>query len=182
MKASSIKHCLQVCLVLSEGGNHAAEISSGAAVAMTPPMPLRRVPRWQKRVNLSIPRMGNQSTKHLQYQFTRFRYSEMCKAPEGGAHEGGGGLDEDAGAEAAGENPGRGEEEDGVAEAGPDVELRQGRVTPAEYLHRGHSLSGRELMLLTRLLVCAMGPKVFQTAHSHMVTQEKMASTAQRCQ
>ena len=79
MKASSIKHCLQVCLVLSEGGNHAAEISSGAAVAMTPPMPLRRVPRWQKRVNLSIPRMGNQSTKHLQYQFTRFRCSEMCK-------------------------------------------------------------------------------------------------------
>ena len=106
----------------------------------------------------------------------------MCKTPEGGTHEGGGGLDEDAGAEAAGENPGRGEEEDGVAEAGPDVELRQGRVTPAEYLHRGHSLSGTVLMLLTRLLVCAMGPKVFQTAHSHMVTQEKMASTAQRCQ
>ena len=62
----------------------------------------------------------------------------MCETPERGAHEGGGGLDEDTGPEAAGENPGRGEEEDWVAEAGPDVELRQGRVTPAEYLHRGH--------------------------------------------
>ena len=70
--------------------------------------------------------------------FTTFRYSEMCETPERGAHEGGGGLDEDTGPEAAGENPGRGEEEDWVAEAGPDVELRQGRVTPAEYLHRGH--------------------------------------------
>ena len=47
-------------------------------MAMTPPMPLRRVPRWQKRVNLSIPRMGNQSTKHLEYQYSQHSDIRRC--------------------------------------------------------------------------------------------------------
>ena len=60
-----------VALVLSFGGNQAADIWMGAAMAIGPPIAFMNPPRWQNRVKCPIE--GNHNGRHLNTEPTNIQ-------------------------------------------------------------------------------------------------------------